>query len=369
MAIDQVKQWLRGIKWIIQRIASFFKRRRFRNELWKPILKKINTLLAHIYSSEALDPEPIVEMKEGVGGITILSKRVIFYVSEHEVNALELSQDTLHRLVAVVREKRTASIRNHLPLHLRNATDYVSAIQILWELYGSLTLNLEPAYKAENEETCTAIAQVEDMLYAGELDDFFREVKEQYGGLKPDTRTQEQIRERFEQKYRKLQKKNRGLLLEASKRQLSYLERGLRGVIAPAYRDFPKTPKDWHIFFWNHGEIVAMAGIRAFFTGTFNELWRKYNRNYLRIEGMNTADARKIQEDWAKGVGARAKLRPRKPRLDASGMPMILILIVDYRALQYPIPEKEIRTLINRSLDSFAIITQEQARRLIARAT
>jgi len=332
-------------------------------------LLKLNKRFESIYSKDILAPLPEIVVEKSINKAVFHSKkgskRITLPISTFDIKNQTISSKTFVQAFEAIHRSRTKKFRDHLPHEIRKSLDYVIETEVGYSLdqeSTDITFEEEEIPFLLDDENQTKM--IEDFLNGQELIPILTDIIKVYGDKRPDSQIREQTRNVFTKKHKKIQDQIRGILCEVNPRRLSFLKKGLRSLIAPVEKNFPGRYQGWHIFFWKREEIVAKANIEDFLKGSFDQLWKKHNRELLRIDGKTLEECRNIHEAWAKGVGAKSG-----PRAKRRGPPleMTLVKISEFRELLNPISGAEVLDLTGRPLDRFVLITQKQVRSLIER--
>ncbi len=338
--------------------------RRFARETWDPLIEGIGHQLEEVFDPDVLDDTPTVRAKIGDGRPMHSTKRLIHYVSEDEVRNRDVGHDTLVSVTKRVTVARTEPFRLYLPRQLKQAIDTVAIAEVVWEVEESAMEEADMAAEEENVDPITE-QKVREMHAAGALVPFVRDVLAECQNQRPDGRIRDRMGRLFEERYKRLQKTIRALVLQVSNRQLEYHEQGLKGVFAPGPIETPSSYADWHMFFWTHREgVAAYAQVDGIKNGDFEGLWKQHAKTLFQIEGMTQDEVYKLVSDWVRGLGGK-KGRRKKRVTEGTPVEVALVFIEDLRHFSHPVTPKEYRHLTGTRLTYFGKLTQKQMNALL----
>lgn len=309
-------------------MLTYFRRRKYRLEVWAPTILLIDDEIKEFYSEDALDEMPEIDLtfeEEKSKSNEVLGQKAYVYAPQNTIKKSIMEDSLLQNAISVCKNKRTTSITKHLTVDLREAIDAISIREILYDIDPLFTFqdNKKTSSQKYHEK------MIEDLHYDGKLHSIFKEIKTKFGDRKADSRTRADIDAFIKTHYQKFLKRDGGILQIISKSQLKLIDLELKSWFIP-HRPHLKVPNrlhDWKLFFIidTTDEIVRVASVTQLKIGIFNK-FKKNNRFQFKMKKMKLDDSIKIIEDWVRGIGGVKNPKKRK----GGSLPVIMINFNNY---------------------------------------
>lgn len=363
-----VGSWLRRQ---ISKPIHWWKKRRFLDEGWNPVLEEINKSTETIFSKALLSdsPEVVIREKGEEKQIRKYGKKMTLFVSDEEIKSKQLDNESLIGVTKHIIKTRTGAFRPFLPSDIRRASDDVATESVIWDVRPDAIDDFYDYLEPTDDETDATIhSKVEQMILGAEYDDFCEHVIAEYGEEKPCLRIQKMVSESFERSFKKLQESFRGILIKISAKRFQHYTKGLKLLLLPHNTSQLLSYNDAYAFIWIYPDgIVAFGPLDNITNGKFEDLWGLYSRTHCQVEGKSNNEVYQIVSGWVKGVGGKkgkqSKIRPSSgPALTISiGLIEMIVELVT------PIDKEEFRNLVQSRLTNFSMLTQKQVNILIER--
>jgi hypothetical protein len=366
--IKDIAGWIRRQS---ARPIHWWRKRKFVEKEWNPTLDQINRGTEEIYSNDVLSEslEIVIRESDEQRPFQKFRKKIIFFVSDEEMKAKELENDKFVSVTKQIVRSRTSRFRSFLPSELRHATINVASESIIWDIRKEAIDDFyEESETMDTEEQLETKEKVEQMVFAGEYDDFCRQVIVEHKGQKSGPRIQKMVGESFERSFAELQKSFRGIIYQISKTKLKYHQDGLKGLILPYNAGTLPRYDDAHAFLWVHPTgILVFANIETITKGMFDDLWQLYCKSHCTTKEVDLRDMYNIMTNWVKGYGGKKGKKSRGKIPSGEGLQISFALLGEITELKTPIDKGEFRKLTRSRLTDFAKLTQKQVNSLIQR--